>query len=692
MRKKLGFASAVVVLILAPPPDVFAQCIVPANGTLIQTASYSALAADNGKMVVFNCAAPCTYTLASPPPTSVWQVTVVLNGVGPLTISPNGLQINGQSGNLTLGSGNSMVISTDGSSYYTATGCILPPINNLSPGMRLTNNGSTSAWSSPTLDCSQFSGSDMSYKIRACLDALYTLDTRGGVADARNFPGAQTWSANPFTPNNIPTTGTLLLCNSDTINVYQPIVMSNYWSIEACGTSAGAADNHVLLQASPAFFPTTYSTGTVTKGTPGFGEIITGSGTSWTSNMVGCAFVAPGTQPTPANGRYGIIHSVTDATHIVLGWGTGIGSDISPGSAYVIYCPVLVQGDGHVTGFPANFGMWIHGITMDCNQKAGCVGLMNWYGEELTGGDNFNIKGFTNIGFDRESPYAQNSGPYGPGIITVNNSTCDPNTMAYVSRTNVPLRPIHDFTIGTDSCSTTTTTVIDLESPNETVANMIVFGGTDGIVIGDNTIQCAVGCPLGARKPQNVTVSNIFITQHGHNSAVRLSSKVSAPDSVTLRDIFGNGSLTHVIVDENNPSCTPSGAYNIGQYTTNNDGNIQESTATDYPGCAASPRTTAVYYGGTTFTTNAGCSEDTLKGGSMGGSFVVHTASTCTTTITAAPGAKTVSGSTGWSCSAWDVTTSTVGVKEISTDSRTIHLTVTTPTTGDRIVFACGSF
>jgi hypothetical protein len=36
------------------------QCIIPAQTANVQTASYSALAADAGKMILMNCASTCT--------------------------------------------------------------------------------------------------------------------------------------------------------------------------------------------------------------------------------------------------------------------------------------------------------------------------------------------------------------------------------------------------------------------------------------------------------------------------------------------------------------------------------------------------------------------------------------------------------------------------------------------------------
>jgi hypothetical protein len=119
MMKKLGAAVITLLLVVAPPVSMLAQQCPAPTGAIVKTASYSALAGDTGRMLIFTCAAlPCTYTLASPPPTAIWTVNVVNSSSVLVTILPNGLQINGQTGNLTVLPGSSMMISTDGSNYY----------------------------------------------------------------------------------------------------------------------------------------------------------------------------------------------------------------------------------------------------------------------------------------------------------------------------------------------------------------------------------------------------------------------------------------------------------------------------------------------------------------------------------------------------------------------------------------------
>jgi hypothetical protein len=62
-----------------------------------------------------------------------------------------------------------------------------------STGQWQTWNGSAQ-WSGPTLDVSQFAGTNLGQKTAACISALNTSST-GGTCDARNLPGAQTISS-----------------------------------------------------------------------------------------------------------------------------------------------------------------------------------------------------------------------------------------------------------------------------------------------------------------------------------------------------------------------------------------------------------------------------------------------------------------------------------------------------------------
>lgn len=56
MKKLIAFLIALPLITAL----AVAQCIIPAQTANVQTASYSALAADAGKMILMNCASTCT--------------------------------------------------------------------------------------------------------------------------------------------------------------------------------------------------------------------------------------------------------------------------------------------------------------------------------------------------------------------------------------------------------------------------------------------------------------------------------------------------------------------------------------------------------------------------------------------------------------------------------------------------------
>ena len=92
------------------------------NGTNIQTGSYNVLTGDNGKLVVLNSASAATFILPASPPSSTWVVLFQNEGAGTLTVSPNGLNIDGSASNLTLTTGLGVIIFTDGTNYFTERG------------------------------------------------------------------------------------------------------------------------------------------------------------------------------------------------------------------------------------------------------------------------------------------------------------------------------------------------------------------------------------------------------------------------------------------------------------------------------------------------------------------------------------------------------------------------------------------
>ncbi len=95
------------------------QC--PAGSTM-HVSSYSALAADTGKLLVMDCATACTVTLPSIPQSPQWTVWVETIGPGHVTIFPNGLTLNAAAASMTLPTavGSTVIVSTDASNYYAS--------------------------------------------------------------------------------------------------------------------------------------------------------------------------------------------------------------------------------------------------------------------------------------------------------------------------------------------------------------------------------------------------------------------------------------------------------------------------------------------------------------------------------------------------------------------------------------------
>lgn len=89
---------------------------------------------------------------------------------------------------------------------------------------------------------------------------------------------------------------------------------------------------------------------------------------------------------------------------------------------------------------------------------------------------------------------------------------------------------------------------------------------------------------------------------------------------------------------------------------------------------------------GTTFTTNAGCTDSALTGGATAGKFTIGQGTACTTIITMG---NTATAPNGWSCTAYDQTTvPTVAIRQTASTATTASLLMT-GTTNDVITFAC---
>ncbi len=308
---------------------------------------------------------------------------------------------------------------------------------------------------------------------------------------------------------------------------------------------------------------------------------MTGSGTSFSSSMVGCAFVAGSGITTGTVSANGFIMSVASSTNLVVAFNTATNGFSGHTDPYAIYCPVVVMGQGAPdSGTGAYmFGIGLKNLDIDCNSIAGCVDVADWFSEEQTEIDHVVFRGFTNIGLDRETAYAQNSGPFHNLVFSPSNSETTA-TLCYMSRVNGGItRPITDITAGGSVVRPNIAFVI--ETPGERVENMHVENVGIVVEIGGLT-ACPVACPEPHHGAGGAAITNVDGGGTGGTSVVQIDNANFAQDSVTLRDIFKNANYTNVLNDKQNGPCTVT-ASRLGWYALDGNGTKKYSTATS--GC-----------------------------------------------------------------------------------------------------------
>jgi hypothetical protein len=99
------------------------------GGAAVKTANYTAVAGDCGKTLVFNSASALTLTLPASIPLgpgsatfTQWNIEVQNIGAGALTVSPNGLDLDGSASSLTLAQNTGIGIATDSTNYFSERG------------------------------------------------------------------------------------------------------------------------------------------------------------------------------------------------------------------------------------------------------------------------------------------------------------------------------------------------------------------------------------------------------------------------------------------------------------------------------------------------------------------------------------------------------------------------------------------
>jgi len=97
------------------------------GGVNVQTGGYTILTTDCGGLIVHNSGSAGTFLLPAAPPFTQFCVFIENQGAGILTLSPNGLNIDGGSSSITLAQNNGVYVATDGINYFSSRGESVAP-------------------------------------------------------------------------------------------------------------------------------------------------------------------------------------------------------------------------------------------------------------------------------------------------------------------------------------------------------------------------------------------------------------------------------------------------------------------------------------------------------------------------------------------------------------------------------------
>jgi hypothetical protein len=435
--------------------------------------------------------------------------------------------------------------------------------------------------SGATIFADQMPGGDMSVKISYALVALGAFSTASGEVQF-NGTGTETQSVNWWgvgTPGvNYPQTGTVKICGVQYINQLVPLVNNSGMNFTSCAHGFGTSSPQFIAQSG--VFQPTYSTGTVSVGTTGYHEVITSSGATFTTNgtMLGCRFISTG----GSGQAWGNIVATT-ATTLTLGFGSGGGSGAS--GSYTITCPQYLAGDGGTgSSTPWQYTGEVSRLTFNCNNIAGCIGYQNSYSEEGTVAHDLLIIGFTNIGVDLESNWAQNSGPY-YNLDIFPGSACTAGTLAVVSRMGiVGSKPFRDSTLSGVLCSTQVTTLIDANTSGSRWENLHLEDAVNGIAVSIGT-ACPVACAQGDSQVQGIMIENINAAVSGTN-VVNIGTTGGQTNAAVIHDITRDSGWTNVLHDSYN-SCTDN-TQRLGTYETGSTAAQITNSSSSVAGCLMS--------------------------------------------------------------------------------------------------------
>ena len=122
-------------------PRTIVATDIPVGGVTVKTSNYTAVSGDTGKLISFNSASAVTLTLPAAPPNASWNIEVANIGAGTLTVSPNGLNLDGASGSISLTTKQGACIGTDGANYFSQLGAGITSLNSLTGGLTIAGAG-----------------------------------------------------------------------------------------------------------------------------------------------------------------------------------------------------------------------------------------------------------------------------------------------------------------------------------------------------------------------------------------------------------------------------------------------------------------------------------------------------------------------------------------------------------------------
>lgn len=450
------------------------------------------------------------------------------------------------------------------------------------------------------------SGADMALKIRK---AISDMNPGSAYLDATDFFNTQTWSVNPFVDlvglGYLPTkTGVLDIGCQMKADLKMSFVIPTGWEVTGCNNNFVGNQNSVL-QADAAQFLGFYGTGlltcTINGGTPNTASCSVSGGT-WTSKMPGailaaCLSSADGHcgSNLASNPMFGTILSVDSATTATVLVPNG-GANAVSGVNYGIMGCVACLGDNSTSGAGnQNFGVQIHGVTLDTNGVAGVNALWNSDAANMSRAYNNVYTVSDNIGVAWFGGQNQN-GDFDHFWITPGASCSSTGAIGIMVRVPGASTPLSfgDGSIALGGCGTggsPTGALVDSAFDSETrvVGMHYVTGtGTSNVAIAyANGTPCPYVCPVPPGSEDGAVFSDINAS--GAGAAVIHVGTTNSPTSYSIEQVktiaSGNNYVNTIQDDTTSCAVTWSVEKTVGKYAVDSSGVINNTTSR-VAGCA----------------------------------------------------------------------------------------------------------